>query len=77
MTDEEFSAFCAEHPDLNFEMTAEWELIVMAPKHFATGNRNAQIHRQLGNWAEQDGRGTTGAAKPFRGSLQEPEEPVL
>ena len=22
MTDEEFVAFCAQHPDLNFEMTA-------------------------------------------------------
>jgi hypothetical protein len=22
MTDEEFASFCAEHPDLNFEMTA-------------------------------------------------------
>lgn len=22
MTDEEFTAFCAEHPELNFEMTA-------------------------------------------------------
>jgi Uma2 family endonuclease len=30
MTDEEFVSFCAEHPDLNFEMTAEGELIVMA-----------------------------------------------
>jgi len=29
MTDEEFSAFCAEHPDLNFEMSAEGELIVI------------------------------------------------
>ena len=31
MTDEEFTAFCAEHPDLNFEMSAEEELIVIAP----------------------------------------------
>jgi hypothetical protein len=23
MTEEEFAAFCAEHPDLSFEMTAE------------------------------------------------------
>lgn len=28
MTDEEFTAFCAEHPDLNFEMTAEGEIVV-------------------------------------------------
>ena len=60
MTDEEFSAFCAEHPDLNFEMTAEGEMIVMAPTHFSTGNRNTQIVRQLANWAEQDTRGMVG-----------------
>ena len=60
MTDEEFTAFCAEHPDLNFEMTAEGELVVMAPTHFSTGNRNAQINRQLGNWTEKDGGGMVG-----------------
>ena len=60
MTDEEFAAFCAEHPDLNFEMTAEGELVVMAPTHFSTGNRNAQINRQLGNWTESDGGGMVG-----------------
>ena len=57
MSDEEFAAFCAEHPDLNFEMTAEGELIVMAPVHYDTGCRNQQIARKLGNWSELDGRG--------------------
>jgi hypothetical protein len=28
MTDEEFAAFCAEHPELFFEMSSEGELIV-------------------------------------------------
>ena len=60
MTDEEFSAFCSEHPDLNFEMTDEGELIVMAPTHFSTGSRNTQIIRQLGDWAEKDSRGIVG-----------------
>jgi hypothetical protein len=31
MTDEEFMVLCAEHSELNFEMTADGELIVMAP----------------------------------------------
>ena len=60
MTDEEFSVFCSEHPDLNFEMTAEGELIVMAPTHFAIGNRNAQINHRLFSWAEKDSRGIVG-----------------
>lgn len=34
MTDDEFAEFCAEHPDLFFEMTGEGELIVMPPTYF-------------------------------------------
>ena len=60
MTDDEFTAFCAEHPGLNFETTAEGELIVMAPTHFSTGNRNFELCGQLHNWARQDGRGMGG-----------------
>ena len=57
MTDEEFTAFCADHPDLNFEMTAEGEIIVMAPTHSFTGVRNSDIGAQLFNWARRDRRG--------------------
>src|SRR5882724_3672674 len=57
MTDEEFNAFCAEHRDLNFEMTAEGELIVMAPTHSDTGACNFEIGGQLRNWTRKDGRG--------------------
>src|SRR4051794_5196297 len=57
MTDEEFAAFCAEHPDLFFEMTADGELVVMPPTHSDTGARNFEILRQLGTWTKQDGRG--------------------
>ena len=57
MTDEEFVAFCAEHPDLNFEMTSEGELIVMAPTYSFTGVRNGVIFAQLYNWTVLDGRG--------------------
>jgi Uma2 family endonuclease len=57
MTDEEFAAFCAEHPDLFFEMTAEGEIIVMAPTYSLTGARNSKITGQLNAWADIDGRG--------------------
>ncbi len=57
MTDEEFAAFCAEHPDLSFEMTAEGEIIVMPPTYSLTGARNAEISGQLRTWARSDGRG--------------------
>jgi len=57
MTDEQFTAFCAEHPDLNFETAAEGEIIVMAPTHSFTGVSNSHIVAQLFNWARQDRRG--------------------
>lgn len=57
MTDEEFAGFCAEHPDLFFEMTAEGEIIVMPPTYSVTGARNADLCGQLRSWSRADGRG--------------------
>jgi Uma2 family endonuclease len=57
MTDEEFVAFCAAHPDLFFEMTAEGEIIVMPPTFSDSGAQNFDVDAQLGMWARQDGRG--------------------
>jgi Uma2 family endonuclease len=66
MTDEEFAEFCSEHPDLLFEMSAEGELFVMPPNYTLTGLRHYKILRQLGDWAEHDGRGVvTDAASGF------------
>ena len=52
MSDEEFAEFCSEHPDLFFEMSADGELIVMAPTYSFTGARNQDIGVQLGVWAK-------------------------
>jgi Uma2 family endonuclease len=57
MTDGEFADFCAEHPGLFFEMTAEGDLIVMPPTGSRSSARNMELSRQLGNWARADGRG--------------------
>ena len=59
MSDDEFAAFCSEHPDLSFEMSAEGEIFVMAPTFFFTGVRNVRISCRLEAWAELDGRGIT------------------
>ena len=77
MTDEEFAGFCAEHPDLFFEMTAEGEIIVMPPAYSLTGARNGEVFIQLGMWAKQDGRGiacdsSTGFALP-NGARRSPD----
>jgi Uma2 family endonuclease len=57
MTDGEFAAFCAEHPDLFFEMTAEGEILVAPPSHTLVGACCVDLGSQLHVWAEQDGRG--------------------
>jgi Uma2 family endonuclease len=57
MSDDEFEAFCARDPDLNFEMTAEGDIIVMAPHDFLTGAGNADFTAQVVTWKKKDGRG--------------------
>jgi Uma2 family endonuclease len=57
MTDQQFTDFCAEHPDLFFETNARGEIIVMPPNFSITGTRNLVIAMQLGNWALKDARG--------------------
>ena len=57
MDDQQFAEFCAEHPDLCFEMTAEGELVVMAPNFTLTGARNSAIDFQLHSWAKQNKHG--------------------
>ena len=57
MTDAEFAQLCAKHTDLDFEMTAEGELLIMAPARPWTAVRNSRITGRLDRWAEADGRG--------------------
>ena len=57
MTDEAFAQLCADHADLNLELSANGELIIMPQTFTWTGARNNEISRQLSNWARQDKRG--------------------
>jgi Uma2 family endonuclease len=57
MTDEAFAQLCAEHTDLNLELSAEGELIITPQTYTWTGARNNEISAQLRNWARQDKRG--------------------
>ena len=53
MTDEAFAQLCAQHPDLNLEITAHGELIITPLAYTWTGARNSEIR----NWTRQDKRG--------------------
>ena len=57
MTDEQFLDFCVQNRDHRIERTAEGKAIVMPGTDGKTGILNLRISRQIGNWAEQDGRG--------------------
>jgi len=57
MSDEQFFLLCQLNRDLRLERTAQGDLIVMPPTGWITGNRNAEITRQLANWAKTEGLG--------------------
>ncbi|MGK7884974.1 MAG: Uma2 family endonuclease [Crocosphaera sp.] len=57
MTDEQFFALCQLNRDYRLERNAKGELIIMPPTGSETGNRNAKLTQQLGNWTDKDGTG--------------------
>lgn len=57
MSRQQYQALCAANPDLRIERTANGEVIVMAPAHSRSGNRNARILYQLQAWAFATGTG--------------------
>jgi Uma2 family endonuclease len=59
LTDEQFYRLCQDNEDLRLELTADEELIIMAPTGGTTGVRNATIGARLTVWAEVDGTGVS------------------
>ena len=57
LTDEQFYQLCQDNEDLRLELTAEGDLIIMAPTGGTTGSRNADINFQITAWAKKDGTG--------------------
>lgn len=57
LTDSQFYRLCRDNPELRFELTAQRELVIMAPTGSKTGWRNSKLNQRLANWAEQDGSG--------------------
>lgn len=59
ITDEQFYKLCRANKELKLELTAQKELIIMAPTGSLTGWRNAKITYYLTAWAERDSTGLT------------------
>jgi Uma2 family endonuclease len=57
LSEEQFLALCQKFPDATLEYTEDGTVIVMPPTDPRSGARVAQVVRQLGNWAAQEGHG--------------------
>ena len=57
MTEDLFTAFCAQNSDMRIELTAEGVLEIMPPTKGDTGAKELDIAVDLGIWARADGRG--------------------
>jgi Uma2 family endonuclease len=57
MTDAQYYRFCMTIPDLRVERTSEGDILIMPPPGAETSWRNSELTMQLGNWAQEDGRG--------------------
>jgi Uma2 family endonuclease len=55
--DDQLLALSSLNGDLQLERSAEGDLVIMTPVGWRSSDRNAQITRQLGNWADADGTG--------------------
>jgi Uma2 family endonuclease len=53
LTDEQFAQLTAANQDLQLELTATGELIIMPPTGGETGNRNFEVYIDLGIWNRQ------------------------
>jgi Uma2 family endonuclease len=53
VTREEFEQLCQDNPDLRLELTAEGELIVMAPAGWESSERNLNLATDVAIWNRQ------------------------
>jgi Uma2 family endonuclease len=57
LSDEQFESLARNHPDLNLELSAEGELIIVPPTLPYTGLKNSNLNFQLSVWAREDSTG--------------------
>jgi len=57
LSDEQFFLLCRDNPELQIEVTAKRELIIMSPTASDAGWKRARIIRRPANWTEEDRRG--------------------
>lgn len=53
LTDEQFYELCRRNRDIQFELSAQGELIIMPPTGWETGNRKAELTFQVQAWSRK------------------------
>lgn len=77
LTGDQLLELSSLNKDLQLELTAKGELVVMPPEGTETGGRNMELGLQLGIWTKQDGTGiafgsSTGFTLP-NGAVRAPD----
>ena len=57
MTEDQLLKLCSDNSDLRIELTVSRELVIMPPAGMESGWQEAELARQVGNWAVQNGTG--------------------
>lgn len=57
LTEEEFATLCEQNREVRIERRCTGELELMSPTKGYTGNHEAEVVMQLGNWTRHDGSG--------------------
>jgi Uma2 family endonuclease len=77
MDEQQFMDLCSANPDLRLELSAQGELVIMAPAGTDSGGRNMELSYQVASWAKQTGLGrafdsSTGYKLP-NGAIRSPD----
>jgi Uma2 family endonuclease len=54
LTEDQFVRLCQENPDVQLELTARGELVIMPPTGLEAGRRNTKLTQRLANWSDVD-----------------------
>ena len=77
LTDQQLEKIFSDNVDLQFELTAKGELVIMAPSGEGVAERENELAGQVRNWAKGDGTGIsygpTGGFRMSTGALLVPD----
>ena len=77
LTDRQLEQICADNGNLQLELTAKGELVIMPPTGYPGMEEEMEMARQVANWAREDGTGVaSGPSGGFRlpnGALLAPD----